>query len=262
METVKGSTGRQGRITSPAGILDRALKRTLDIAVASTLLLVLTPVIAAVALAIKLDSPGPLFYRARRVGYRGQDLGMMKFRKMHESASGPALTLSDDSRLTRVGRFLAVSKLDEMPQLWNVVKGEMSLVGPRPEDHSFVELHEDVYDTITAVRPGITGLSQLAFAEESRILDPSDRLGHYVERLLPQKTKMDELYASHRNIRMDIRILLWTVAAVLLRKDVAVHRQTGDLNLRRRGVRQAAPAVVDQPERVVRDESRAIASEV
>jgi lipopolysaccharide/colanic/teichoic acid biosynthesis glycosyltransferase len=261
MESVQGSTGRKGHNTSPGGMLDRGLKRTLDIAVAAALLLVLTPVIAAVALAIVLDSPGPVFYRARRVGYRGRDLWMLKFRKMHETASGPALTVSDDARLTRVGRFLAASKLDEVPQLWNVVRGEMSLVGPRPEDHSFVELHAAIYETITAVRPGMTGLSQLAFAEESRILDPSDRLGHYVERLLPQKTKMDALYASRRNIRMDLGILVWTVAAVLLRKDVAVHRQTGKLNLRRRGARQAAPAL-EQPERVVADESRAVATEI
>jgi lipopolysaccharide/colanic/teichoic acid biosynthesis glycosyltransferase len=127
-----------------------------------------------------------------------------------------------------------MSKLDEVPQLWNVLKGEMSLVGPRPEDPSFVALHQDAYAEITGVRPGVTGLSQLAFAEESRILDPEDRLGHYVERLLPQKIKMDQLYASCRSVSMDTTILFWTIAAVVLRNDVAVHRETGRMNLRRR----------------------------
>jgi lipopolysaccharide/colanic/teichoic acid biosynthesis glycosyltransferase len=214
--------------------LDEAAKRLFDVLVTALLLLIASPIILLVAVAVKLDSPGPVFYRGRRVGYHGAVLWILKFRKMNESAAGPALTLSTDTRLTRVGRFLALSKLDEVPQLWNVLRGDMSLVGPRPEHHSFVALHPLAYDKITQVRPGITGLSQLAFAEESRILDPDDRLGHYVERLLPQKTQMDQLYASRRTLLMDARILFWTAAAVLLRRDVAVHRSSGRLNLRRR----------------------------
>jgi lipopolysaccharide/colanic/teichoic acid biosynthesis glycosyltransferase len=218
----------------------RALaKRTVDFAVAASLLGLLVPVIVLVAVAIKVDSRGPVFFRCPRVGYRGQGLGMLKFRKMHDGASGPPLTAAEDGRFTRVGKFLAASKLDEIPQLWNVLKGEMSLVGPRPEDHRFVALHARAYAEILRVKPGITGLSQLAFSEESRILDPSDRIRDYVERVLPQKMRMDALYAARQSLAMDARVLLWTAVTVALRQPVAVHRGTGAMTLRRRPQRRA-----------------------
>ncbi|HSC90980.1 MAG TPA: sugar transferase [Gaiellaceae bacterium] len=213
---------------------DDALKRGLDVSIAAVLLLVLLPLLVIVAAAIKLDSPGPLFFRARRVGFRGSELLMLKFRKMRDDADGPPLTTADDRRFTRVGRVLAATKLDELPQLWNVLRGEMSLVGPRPEDPEFVALEWDAYRTILEVRPGITGLCQLAFAREAEILDEHDRTGQYVERLLPQKARLDALYASRRSLAVDLRVLAWTVAAVLLRCEVAVNRRTGALSLRRR----------------------------
>jgi lipopolysaccharide/colanic/teichoic acid biosynthesis glycosyltransferase len=213
--------------------LGRFAKRGLDVVAASMLLLVLLPLIAVVAVAIKLDSRGPAFFRCRRVGYGGREFGMLKFRKMVHDAGGGALTAPEDDRFTRLGRVLAKTKLDEIPQLWNVVKGEMSLVGPRPEDAGFVELCADEYRHILRVRPGITGLSQLAFARESEILDPNDRHGHYVKKLLPAKARMDCLYVSRRSLGMDLKILFWTAAAVLLRLDVAVHRQSGRLTRRR-----------------------------
>jgi lipopolysaccharide/colanic/teichoic acid biosynthesis glycosyltransferase len=108
----------------------------------------------------------------------------------------------------------------------------MSLVGPRPEDPSFVEQHREDYEAILAVRPGITGLSQLAFARESEVLDPGDRVGHYTSRILPQKMQMDRLYAKRRSVSMDLKILLWTFAAVVGRLEVAVHRDSGRLNRR------------------------------
>src|SRR3712207_3739205 len=152
------------------GTLPRAfLKRSLDFTVAALLLTAALPVIALVAIIIKLDSRGPVFYRASRIGHRGLPLRMLKFRKMHHHATGPALTMADDHRFTRVGEWLARTKLDELPQLWNVVKGDMSLIGPRPEDPSFVAMHLEEFAELLRVRPGVTGLSQLAFAEESRI---------------------------------------------------------------------------------------------
>jgi lipopolysaccharide/colanic/teichoic acid biosynthesis glycosyltransferase len=151
---------------------------------------------------------------------------------MHDGAGGPALAAAEDERFTRLGPFLARTKLDELPQLWNVVMGQMSLVGPRPEDPSFVEGHGDAYGEILQVAPGITGLSQLAFARESEILDPNDRVGDYVRRILPQKVEMDKLYARQRSLRMDAQILWWTAAAVIVRRQVAVHRETGRMNLR------------------------------
>jgi lipopolysaccharide/colanic/teichoic acid biosynthesis glycosyltransferase len=213
--------------------LARSAKRGLDLVSASTLLLVLLPLIAVVAVAIKLDSRGPAFFRCRRVGYGGREFGMLKFRKMVHDAAGGALTAPQDGRFTRLGRVLAKTKLDEIPQLWNVVRGDMSLVGPRPEDAGFVALCADDYRHILRVRPGITGLSQLAFARESEILDPDDRHGHYVSKLLPAKARMDCLYVSRRSFGMDLRILLWTAATVLLRLEVAVHRQSGRLSRRR-----------------------------
>jgi lipopolysaccharide/colanic/teichoic acid biosynthesis glycosyltransferase len=233
-------------------MVDESLKRVLDVLAAGALLLLLALPIAVIVLLIRIDSPGPGFYRCRRIGFRGREFMMLKFRKMHDDAEGPALTMKGDERFTRLGRFLASSKLDEVPQLWNVVKGQMSFVGPRPEDPSFVEEWADAYDTILEVRPGVTGLSQIAFAKEGEILDPEDSVGHYLRSILPQKVRMDQLYARRRSLLMDGRILVWTVAAVLLRRDVAVHRDTAKLNMRRRRtsvqpVGGMQPAVVRQP---------------
>jgi lipopolysaccharide/colanic/teichoic acid biosynthesis glycosyltransferase len=213
---------------------DSALKRLFDIVGAGLLLVVISPLFAGLAIAVKLESRGPVFYRCRRVGFRGRELHILKFRKMHEDATGPALTVSADERLTRVGRFVARAKLDELPQLWNVLKGEMSLVGPRPEDPSFVKLRPDDFDVILAVKPGITGLSQLAFAKESELLNPVNRVADYLERFLPHKIALDRLYVSRRTIWVDLRILTWTVDAVLLRREVAVNRQTTKLTRRKR----------------------------
>jgi lipopolysaccharide/colanic/teichoic acid biosynthesis glycosyltransferase len=223
--------------------LDRMLKRLLDVLGASLLLVALFPLIAVIAIAIKLDSRGPVFYRCRRIGLGGQELGMLKFRKMHGDAAGLPLTVREDPRLTPSGRILAKTKLDELPQLWNVLKGEMSLVGPRPEDPRFVEVRASDYALILSVRPGITGLSQLAFAKESEILDPLRRIDDYYERFLPQKIAIDRLYASRRNMWGDLNILAWTATAVFLRKDVAVNRKTGELTLRKRpAIRELAAA--------------------
>jgi lipopolysaccharide/colanic/teichoic acid biosynthesis glycosyltransferase len=233
--------------------LDGALKRTLDVVVAAAGLLFLAPLVVVIAATIKLESPGGVFYRCRRVGRDGRELQMLKFRKMHEGARGPALVQAKDERFTRLGAFLARTKLDELPQLWNVLKGEMSLVGPRPEDAHFVELHKESYEEILAVRPGITGLSQLAFARESEVLDPEDRIGHYVQRILPQKIRMDGLYARQRSLAMDLKILWWTTRAVVGRRDVAVHRDTGRLS--RRAPRQPRQQTGAQAVRLERQAS-------
>ena len=231
--TMANAAGRRDA-DRQAGLADRTAKRALDVAVSAMLLAILAIPIAICAVAIKLDSRGPVFYRASRAGYRGRTLRLLKFRKMVDGAAGDALTGVADPRFTRMGGFLARTKLDEVPQLWNVLRGEMSLVGPRPEDPSFVALHPREYSQILTVRPGVTGLCQLAFAKESAILDPSDRLGHYVADILPQKVRLDTLYALTRSFSGDLRILLWTVMPVLLRVDVAVNRKSGDLTVRRR----------------------------
>ena len=215
-------------------LLDRTAIRLFDGFVALILLLLLAPVIAATAVAIKVDSSGPAFYRCRRAGRGGSPFDMLKFRKMADGAEGPPLTAPGDERFTRLGRFLAQSKLDEIPQLWNVLRGEMSLVGPRPEDMSFVALHQSDLEPVLAVKPGITGLSQLAFVRESEILDPDDRIGDYLGRILPQKIQMDALYAARRSLFVNMRILVWTAVVMLTEREVAVHRESGRVGVRRR----------------------------
>jgi lipopolysaccharide/colanic/teichoic acid biosynthesis glycosyltransferase len=222
-------------VPQPAGrTIGSVAKRALDAVVSAVVLVVLAPLIVAIAIAIKVDSRGPVFYRCRRVGYRGREFAMLKFRKMVHDASGPALTAASDPRFTSMGRLLARTKVDEIPQLWNVLKGQMSLVGPRPEDPAFVALHRTEYEWITGVRPGITGPCQLAFAKESEILDDRGGVDFYVRRLLPQKVAIDMSYATRSSLALDLRILMWTVVAVVSRADVAVHRQTLAIGRRRR----------------------------
>jgi NDP-mannose synthase len=219
----------------------RAAKRALDISVSALLLLLLAPVLVVVAIAIRIDSPGPVLYRCTRIGRRGREFAMLKFRKMVDGATGPPLRAANDDRYTRLGHMLAGSRLDEVPQLINVLKGDMSLVGPRPEAAVFVRAKRAEFAAVLEARPGITGLSQLAFASEDEVLDPADREGDYVRRVLPAKLALDRLYVEHRTLLWDLRIILWTALAVGLRLDVAVHRDSGALGRRRRPAAERAP---------------------
>ena len=214
-----------------------AVKRVFDVVVASLALAVLAPLFLLIALLVVLDSPGPVFYRAERAGFRGRPLRMLKFRKMHADARGVALTVAGDERLTRLGAWLGRTKLDELPQLWHVLRGEMSLVGPRPESPSLVDRAALDYQEILEVRPGLTGYTQLAFAKELWILDPDDPQGHYLNALLPQKVALDRLYAKRFGTRRDLQILIATIATLVFRQPVAVDRKTGALSLRRRPTR-------------------------
>jgi lipopolysaccharide/colanic/teichoic acid biosynthesis glycosyltransferase len=200
--------------------------------VAAVLILVLLPGLLIIALAIKLDSPGPVFYRVKRVGYRGRSFWMLKFRKMHHDARGAPLTTASDPRLTRVGRLLTRTRIDELPQLWDVLRGRMSLIGPRPEDPRFVALHEEAYRQILRVRPGITGITQLAFSSERTILDRKDPLSDYVGRLLPRKVELDLLYIQRLSARIDLAVLCWTLRSTITGEDVAVNRANARLTPR------------------------------
>src|SRR5262245_24946471 len=218
-----------------AGHFGSALvKRLFDLVTAAILLVLLSPALAIIAVAVRLEGPGSVLYRSRRAGLHGRAFDMLKFRKMADDASGPPITTADDSRFTRLGKFLAATKLDELPQLCNVIKGEMSLVGPRPEDLLFVTQEQNSYETILQVRPGITGLSQLAFSRESELVPRENRISYYVEHLVPPKIQLDQLYVVRRSFSMDVRILLWTLAVTILRRDVAVNRKTARLTFRRR----------------------------
>jgi lipopolysaccharide/colanic/teichoic acid biosynthesis glycosyltransferase len=232
---------------SEAGTTRRheVVKRGFDAAVAAVLLALAAPLILVLAVAIRLDSSGSAFFRCRRIGFGGREFDMLKFRKMYDGARGPALTATNDNRFTRMGRFLAQTKLDEVPQLWNVLRGDMSLVGPRPEDPSLMRLRRKEFEPILRVRPGITGLTQLAFARESELLDPRDRTGDYLRRILPQKLQIDRLYVERRSLLLDARILVWTAAAVILRREVAVDPETGCISALRKPDHQPLPVPGD-----------------
>jgi lipopolysaccharide/colanic/teichoic acid biosynthesis glycosyltransferase len=209
------------------------LERVLDVVVSLMLLTILVPLVVLIAVLIKVESPGPVLYRSRRVGRDNRHFDVLKFRKMRRDATGSPLTSCRDVRFTRLGIFLARTKLDELPQLLNVLRGEMSLVGPRPEDPAFVALFPEEFNKVLQVRPGVTGLSQLAFAQENRVLDVPDPMRTYSEFLLPAKLSIDRLYVDHASLRMNFRILGWTLPAVL-GVGVAVDRQDARLTVRHR----------------------------
>jgi lipopolysaccharide/colanic/teichoic acid biosynthesis glycosyltransferase len=227
---VSASTSRM----PPTDALRATVKRAIDVIVAALALIVLAPALLVIALLVVLDSPGPVFYRAERTGFHGRPLRMLKFRKMRADARGAALTVAGDERLTGLGEWLVRTKIDELPQLWHVLRGEMSLVGPRPESPGYVDRYPREYETILAVRPGLTGYTQLAFAREVAILDPDDPQGHYVNGLLPQKVGLDRMYATRLSTRRDLRIIGATIATLVFRRPVAVDRTTGALSRRKR----------------------------
>jgi lipopolysaccharide/colanic/teichoic acid biosynthesis glycosyltransferase len=242
--TKDGAPATAASAVSVAHRVSRAVKLGLDISIAFVLLVALAPVLLLVILLIELESPGSPFYRARRTGYQGGDLHVLKFRKMPLHTEGLPLTLAGDQRLTRIGAVMTRTRIDELPQLWNVLRGQMSLVGPRPEDPQFVAMHAHAYERILAVRPGITGWSQLAFADESNILDKSDPVAHYVDVFLPAKVRLDCTYAARPRVRSDLATMGWTALAMLMKIQVSVHRETGRMSRRRRAPGTSPAGVV------------------
>lgn len=184
------------------------MRRAVDVALVLLALPFVLVLGTIVAIAVFLDSPGPIFYRSVRVGRGGRNFGMLKFRKMHEQASGPMLTAFEDQRLTPIGRFLQATRLDELPQIWHVIRGDMTIVGPRPEVPEFVALHAEEYEEILSVLPGLTGLVQVQFIEESRLLA---HVANY-EEILPEKVALDLTYVRRRSYAMDAAIIGRTLA--------------------------------------------------
>lgn len=207
--------------------------RVLDAAVAAVTLVLTLPISLLVAAAIVIESRGGIFYRAQRVGFRGESLSMLKFRKMRSDAVGPRITVAGDDRFTRVGRLLARTKLDELPQLWNVLLGQMRLVGPRPEDPYYVELYRDAYEHILQVKPGITGLSQIQYRDEANLLLGEDFERRYRDELLPSKVAIDRYYAERRSLGLDLRIIAWTVVALVREAQVCRDPLTDHLSFAR-----------------------------
>jgi exopolysaccharide biosynthesis polyprenyl glycosylphosphotransferase len=188
--------------------------RAVDVLVSLTGLIVTAPLFVVIGIAIKVESRGPVFYWGRRVGEGGREFDMLKFRKMPRDAAGPRLTLAHDDRLTRLGRFLHLTKLDELPQLWNVLRGQMTLVGPRPEDPSYVALYAQQYRRILDLRPGITGLAQIQYRDEAKLLVGPDYEERYRNELLPDKITIDTYYADRKCLGLDARIIGWTLIAI------------------------------------------------
>jgi lipopolysaccharide/colanic/teichoic acid biosynthesis glycosyltransferase len=239
-ETVGIGVEAGGRVPR-VGMLRRSLvlERVRDVVVIVLFLPLIIPVGLLIAAAILADSPGPILYRAPRVGKDGRWFKMLKFRKMRRDAAGPGLTLAYDERFTPIGRFLAVSRLDELPQLWNVLRGEMTLVGPRPETIDFVSRYRAEYAEILKVRPGLTGVAQLEHFNEGALLDTEDPIRHYVEEILPRKLELDLTYVRTGNPVSDIRLIMSTFTLplrVLWERATAV--------LQRRGARISAEAMV------------------
>jgi lipopolysaccharide/colanic/teichoic acid biosynthesis glycosyltransferase len=199
------------------GSMGMSLERAFDVLVAIVAILVLGPLMLVIALAVRLESPGPVFFCQTRIGRGGRRFGMYKFRKFHRNAgnSGSPLTLHKDPRLTRVGAALMATKLDELPQLWNVIRGDMAIVGPRPESLAFADCFQDGREELLRYKPGLLGPCQIMFRNETAALPSGgDADQFYREVLFPQKAQIDLRYFESRTFASDILIIVRGVLAV------------------------------------------------
>ena len=204
--------GRLRRSRKVADRIPRGL-RILDVALIVLTLPVLLPLGLLVAIAVFLDSPGPVIYRSQRIGKGGLVFEMLKFRTMTRDAEGPPLSAAGDERYTPLGQRLALSRLDELPQIWNVLKGDMRLVGPRPEVESFVAAYAGEYERILSVPPGLTGPAQVEYAWEGEELAKAqavDRARVYRESILPYKLAIDLAYVKQHGVIGDVALLART----------------------------------------------------
>lgn len=217
-ETVMQFNESKGAVTRSYADLS---KRIFDVAIAFLGMLILSPIFFWLTFRIKKDSPGPIFYRGARMGRNGKIFSILKFRTMHErpeTYAGPRVTAHDDPRITSLGKWLRDTKLNELPQLWNVLVGEMSLVGPRPEDPEITkDWSEDIRRELLSVRPGITSPASVMFRNEETLLKSSQVMSTYLEAILPSKIRLDQLYVRNRSFWLDLDTIFWT-ALVLLPK--------------------------------------------
>ncbi len=197
------------------------VKRLFDVLAALLGLLLLWPVLLWVAWLVRRDSPGPALYRGPRMGRGGKVFRILKFRTMREEAAsyaGPRVTGQDDGRITPLGKWLRDTKLNELPQLWNVLKGEMSLVGPRPEDPEIArDWPAEVAAEVLSVRPGITSPASVMYHDEENRLQGIDMMQTYLEEILPGKLRLDQLYVRHRSFWTDLDIIFWTLLVLVPR---------------------------------------------
>ena len=190
------------------------IKRLVDIVAASIGLLLFSPLFLILAVLIKLDSSGPVLFRQERVGQGFTPFRIYKFRTMaaDRANEGLCITGRNDARITRVGQWLRATKLDELPQLLNVLIGDMSLVGPRPEVRHYVELFRSEYERLLSIRPGMTDLASLKYRDEGDVLaQVEDPEAEYVTRILPDKIELGNLYLQRASLRFDLSLILKTV---------------------------------------------------
>lgn len=198
----------------------RATKRALDVVVSLLALPVFLIVMLVIAIPLKLDSPGPVLYHARRVGRDMRMFDILKIRTMTCESRGPGITRSGDARITRIGRWLRGSKLDELPQIINVLKGDMSLVGPRPEDPRYIEAYSVEQREVLSVRPGLTCLAFLRFGHEQAFIEraqPADVETFYVTEVLPEKLAIELEYVRGWSIWGDLAIMARTFIGLFAR---------------------------------------------
>lgn len=195
---------------------DSLATRVIDLIAATTGLVILSPLLLVCAIWVKLDSPGPVLYCARRVGRYGSIFHLYKFRSMVMDADklGPGITTLGDHRVTRAGRFLRRTKLDELPQLLNILSGDMSLVGPRPEDPRYLDEYTVQQRRILDFRPGLTSAASLMYRNEAELLSGPNSDQTYREQILPRKLAIDLAYFEQRSLITDLTLILRTVAAI------------------------------------------------
>ncbi|MBM3702948.1 MAG: sugar transferase [Actinobacteria bacterium] len=201
-------------------ILYSIAKRAFDISCALIGLIILSPIFLICIILAKFQSPGPAFYRAKRVGRYGSLFLMYKFRTMVVNAAsmGSSLTTYKDPRITKIGNFLRHTKLDELPQLLNVLKGDMSIIGPRPEAPIYVKYYTEEQQRVLSVRPGIAGPAQLENRdEELKLKGQSDPEQYYITQLLPEKLNIDLNYIENRSFLLDLKVIFKTIWAVIKR---------------------------------------------
>ncbi|MBN1565640.1 MAG: sugar transferase [Anaerolineae bacterium] len=189
------------------------LKRAFDVIFSAVGLVILAPLFLILALLVRITSPGPAFYHAQRVGKDGQAFTLIKFRTMVSGAAqqGPGITVANDRRVTPIGRWLRQTKLDELPQLINVLRGEMSFVGPRPEDPRYVALYTPAQRAVLNVRPGITSQASLQYRHEEHLLKTQDWEDVYVHQIMPAKLAIDLEYVQQATLWGDLKLIITTI---------------------------------------------------
>ncbi len=195
------------------------MNRTLTIISAFIALLLLTPILLITAIIIKLTMPGPLLFRQTRIGLGGNPFTIFKFRSMKLNSSKTSITLSTDSRITPFGHFIRRSKIDELPQLFNILSGEMAIVGPRPDVPGYYDTLTGENQLIWTIRPGLTGLDSMFYPDEQSILDFQPNPQEYNDKILwPDKVRLNLWYAKNRSLRLDMKIILNTASQLLFKK--------------------------------------------